>query len=301
MSLKNDLIFYARKAGGGDETIGDRVEAMKSLLAWLRAANLQFRQVKHLNKVGVIRAWADSHKHLSPGSQQNLLAHLRATLRAAGMEKFADHRLITNKALGLPPRSRLGTKTALTADEYRAAIAKADSNPKYVRELAALRLERFLNLRRQEAVRSSVSLKDWLRQLQRGRMIHVVHGTKGGKARDQVIPAHLMRFAVKAITEAIALCEQHPEGYLIDKPDLEHAKARLSYVAETIGLKGEKAEHALRYTWAHDAAKSYIAEGYTSRAEILAMVSLDLGHGDGRGRYTASTYLQGFEWPDNVV
>ncbi|ECE8762116.1 DNA-binding protein, partial [Salmonella enterica subsp. enterica serovar Indiana] len=35
----------------------------------------------------------------------------------------------------------------------------------------------------------------------------------------------------------------------------------------------------------------YLAQGF-SRKEALAMVAMDLGHGDGRGRYVAQVYNQ---------
>ncbi|EBR1501129.1 hypothetical protein BWL71_07590 [Salmonella enterica] len=40
---------------------------------------------------------------------------------------------------------------------------------------------------------------------------------------------------------------------------------------------------------AQDAIHHYLAQGF-SRKEALAMVAMDLGHGDGRGRYVAQVY-----------
>lgn len=57
------------------------------------------------------------------------------------------------------------------------------------------------------------------------------------------------------------------------------------------GFIGVTAPHSLRYTWACDRLDAYVAEGYTLRQARL-MTSLDLGHGDGRGRYIARVYGQ---------
>ncbi|MFP5626719.1 Arm DNA-binding domain-containing protein [Salmonella sp. 741265116_PST] len=46
--------------------------------------------------------------------------------------------------------------------------------------------------------------------------------------------------------------------------------------------KEKRLEASLRY---------YLAQGL-SRKEALAMVAMDLGHGDGRGRYVAQVYSQ---------
>lgn len=61
--------------------------------------------------------------------------------------------------------------------------------------------------------------------------------------------------------------------------------------ATLIGLTGAYSPHSLRYAWAQDAIRHYLAQGF-SRKETLAMVAMDLGHGGGRGRYVAQMYGQ---------
>ncbi|SUG41229.1 DNA-binding prophage protein [Salmonella enterica subsp. arizonae] len=57
--------------------------------------------------------------------------------------------------------------------------------------------------------------------------------------------------------------------------------------AERLGLTGQSSPHSLRYAWAQDAIRYYLAQGF-SEQEALAMTAMDLGHGD--GRYVAQVY-----------
>ncbi|ECE5991369.1 DNA-binding protein, partial [Salmonella enterica subsp. salamae] len=114
----------------------------------------------------------------------------------------------------------------------------------------------------------------------------VVFGTKGGRPRETVI---LDAGAVKkALDNALAVAESRHDR-LIDKPDLKSAMDYWHNQAARIGLTGAYSPHSLRYAWAQDAICHYLAQGF-SRKEALAMVAMDLGHGDGRGRYVAQVY-----------
>lgn len=61
-----------------------------------------------------------------------------------------------------------------------------------------------------------------------------------------------------------------------------------------IGLTGTYSPHSLRYAWTQDAILHYLAQGFSGK-EALVMTSMDLGYGDGRGRYVAQVYGQGAE------
>jgi hypothetical protein len=81
---------------------------------------------------------------------------------------------------------------------------------------------------------------------------------------------------------------------LIDKPDLKSAMDYWHNQAMRMDLTGAYSPHSLRYAWAQNAIHLYLAQGF-SRKETLAMVAMvamDLGHGDGRGRYVAQVYGQ---------
>ena len=94
----------------------------------------------------------------------------------------------------------------------------------------------------------------------------------------------------QAVKEALNIAGKR-DGHLIDKPDLKSAMDYWHNQAARIGLAGAYSPHSLRYAWAQDALHHYLAQGF-SRKEALAMVAMDLGHGDGRGRYVAQVYGQ---------
>ena len=78
-------------------------------------------------------------------------------------------------------------------------------------------------------------------------------------------------------------------GVLIAKPDEKTAMCRYRNVMYQAGFRGKESGHSLRYAFAQEQIREYMAQGY-SQAEALAMTSMDLGHGDGRGRYIAQVY-----------
>ena len=152
-----------------------------------------------------------------------------------------------------------------------------------------LELARLMGLRSQEAVQSVQSLKTWRQAIERGEpRLTVIYGTKGGRLRETVI---LDVGAVqKALDNALTVAEQR-NGRLIDKPDLKSAMNYWHKQAVSAGLTGAYSPHSLRYAWAQDAIRHYLTQGFSEK-EALAMVSIDLGHGDGRGRYMAQVYGQ---------
>lgn len=133
-------------------------------------------------------------------------------------------------------------------------------------------------------------LKTWQQALDRGEpRLTVVFGTKGGRPRETMI---LDTDAVKkALDNALAVAESR-NNRLINKPDLKSAMDYWHNQAARMGLTGAYSPHSLRYAWAQDAIHHYLARGF-SRKEALAMTSMDLGHGDGRGRYVAQVYGRG--------
>lgn len=82
-------------------------------------------------------------------------------------------------------------------------------------------------------------------------------------------------------------------GRLIDKPDLKTAMDHWHRQAAKVGLTGEFSPHSLRYAWAQDAIRHYLAQGFSEK-ESLALTATDLGHGDGRGRWVKQVY--GYRW-----
>jgi hypothetical protein len=79
-------------------------------------------------------------------------------------------------------------------------------------------------------------------------------------------------------------------GKIIDRRSLKVARTWYRntfyrHIMEPLDLQA----HALRYAYACDLLDLYQQEGF-SRAECEAQTSMDLGHGDGRGRYVRQVY-----------
>lgn len=208
------------------------------------------------------------HERLAQGigkrTLQNEMASLRAVLHQAGRKQVAEHERLTNKSLGLSGASRNGTRQAITPEHYCNVLEVARVKDSGL--ASALELARLLGLRSQEAVQSVQSLKTWKQAVEHGdTRLTVVFGTKGGRPRETVIlDSGALR---KSLDNAQAVAEDR-HCRLIDKPDLKSAMDYWHYQAARIGLTCAGIQ----------------------RKEALAMVAMDLGHGDGRGRYVAQVY-----------
>lgn len=159
---------------------------------------------------------------------------------------------------------------------------------------ALLELQRFLGLREVEAIRGGdvQTLARWLRELQERGSARVISGTKGGRPRD-VRPAQIER-ALAAVQSARTLLEASGQRYLLTRA---HGAATTG-LKQAIGVyrnacyRAGIQSHSARYAFAHERMQAYRDEGYSER-EARAATSLDLGHGDGRGRYVTSVYVRG--------
>ncbi|HEI9873497.1 TPA: integrase domain-containing protein [Morganella morganii] len=291
--LTRQLTTLARQGGGSFKTVADRSKLATRFAAKMAALNIQIRDVKHI-KTHHIEKYIRSRQAegISIRSLQNEMAAVRNILTTAGRGKLADpqHEKLCNKALGLSGASRDGTKVAISAERYLAAVSGAEKQDAGV--AAALQLARCFGLRTEEAVQSVKSLKTWQQALLRGEArVRVVFGTKGGRPRDTtVIDRDKMLHAVNhALTVAAA-----QNGRLVDRPELKSAIDRYRNVARKAGLTGKSAPHSLRYAWAVDAMEFHTRNGMSEK-EVSAMVSMDLGHGDGRGRYVMRVYTKSSE------
>lgn len=59
--------------------------------------------------------------------------------------------------------------------------------------------------------------------------------------------------------------------------------------AKSLGLIVKIVSHSLRYAFTHDLMNYYLEERYPEE-EGLAMISMDLGHSDGRDNYIRTVY-----------
>jgi site-specific recombinase XerD len=276
----------AKHCGGSYKTVNDRIHIVQRFDHHLRALNIQIQRVAQI-KVRHIESYINERLAQGIGKRtlQNEMASLRAVLQQAGRKQEAEHERLTNKSLGLSGASRNGTRQAITPEHYRHVLETAHAKDPGL--AAALELARSMGLRSREAVQSAQSLKTWKQAIERGdTRLTVVFGTKGGRPRETVI---LDSDTVKkALDNALAIAESR-KNRLIDKPDLKSAMDYWHNQVARIGLTGAYSPHSLRYAWAQDAIHHYLTQGF-SRKEALAMTAMDLGHGDGRGRYVVQVY-----------
>lgn len=284
--LEGEMKVLAKKSGGSHKTVNDRIHIVQRFAQHLRTLNIQIQRVDQI-KVRHIESYIQARlaQEIGKRTLHNEMAALRSVLQQTGRKQVAEHERLTNKALGLAGASRAGTKQAITSEHYQSVLLAARAKDPGL--AAALELARLMGLRSQEAVQCSQSLKTWQQALKRGdRQLHIVFGTKGGRPRDTVV---LDADAVKlAIDKALSVSEQR-NGKLINAQDLKTAMSYWRKQAEWFGLTGIHSPHSLRYAWAQDAIQHYQAHGFSEK-ETLALVAMDLGHGDGRGRYVGRVY-----------
>ena len=260
--LSSEMKALAKKAGGSFKTVNDRIHITKRFSEHLRALNIQIQRVEQI-RVRHIECYIEERLEQDIGLRtlQNDMAALQAVLRQAGRRQVVEHPRLTNKALGVSGASRNGTRRAITPEHYQQVMEKARAEDAGL--AAALEIARLMGLRSQEAVQSSLSLKTWLKAIERGEnRLKVVFGTKGGRPRHTtVLDTGAVR---KALEKALLVAERH-NGRLIDKPDLKMALESWHKQVIKVGLKGEFSPHSLRYAWAQDAIRHYLAQGFRKR------------------------------------
>ncbi|KLU15822.1 MULTISPECIES: integrase domain-containing protein [Xenorhabdus] len=288
--FRKEFITHARNGRGSFATVADRERIARQFLNFLKDNGIKLRQMNSLKAKYIERYIAERKaNNISHRTLQNEMSTLRMILRHAGKRKLAalDNPRLSYQALGIAETSRKGTKTALTPEEFQAAFQQVEQKDRSV--AAVMQLASVLGLRTKEAVEAYKSLATWKKALENGQTsVRVVFGTKGGRPRQTVI---LDRDALR---QAIAYAEREQaecSGKLIDKPTVRQAIERYRYVVRCAGLTGNKAPHSMRYQFARQSGEHYKAQGFSDR-EALALVAMDLGHGDGRGRYIKQIYYQ---------
>lgn len=224
---------------------------------------------------------------VSDRTLQNRMSHIRGELAAIGRGKLADSERLGTKSLGIDGANRDGTHRAPSLDQYQAALAAMQElNAGHA---ACMQLQRELGLRSREAVMSGQSLRAWERSIERGAPVRVLHGTKGGRARDTypVAPERALD-AIRAALEA----SRDQGGQLVQSKSLEGAMRAYGRSFEEVGMVKEFASHSLRCLYAQERFGQLLEQAGGDRKEALAATSLELGHGDGRGTYVAQVYLK---------
>lgn len=286
MSIKKSLEQLARQAKGGFKTVHDRVVIVNRFDNYLKDNNIQIKHVEHI-KTKHIEGYIQQRQTLgiSKRTLQNEMSAIRKTLTQAGRDKLVYSERLSNKNLNIHDASRKGTKMAITDEQYQTVLQSAMQKDEGL--AATTRLARVLGLRGEEAVQSAQSLKTWQTAINEGKeKLRIVFGTKGNRPRDTLI---LNREQVKQVVDSAIEIASRNNGKLINKPNLKQAMGYWRNQTRAIGLTGKISPHSLRYAFAQDLMNYYQKEGYTEK-EALAMTSMDLGHGDGRGRYIKTVY-----------
>lgn len=288
-SLQQQLTNNARQACGAHKTVHHRQIMIKRFGYYLKDNNIQISDMSHI-KISYIERYIQIRlsQGISQRTLQNEMSAIRQTLRAADRDKLADHPRISNQALELSGASRKGTKVAISQEQYQAIYQQAlQKSPALA---ATLNIAFTLGLRGEEAVQSCQSMKTWQKALQQGRTtLHVVFGTKGGRPRD----VHIIdpQQTLQTVNNALTIMAQQ-NGKLIDKPSLKQAMNYWRNSTYRLGFTGKISPHSLRYAFTQEQVDQYLKQGY-SESEALAKASMDLGHGDGRGKYIKQVYGKG--------
>ncbi|EAO2687073.1 DNA-binding protein [Salmonella enterica] len=288
--FRKDFITLARRAGGSYNTVAERTRIAQQFLQHLNQTGIKLRQVDSL-KARYVESYIRQRLEDGIGKRtlQNEMSAIRAILSEAGKHKLAapQNERLNNRTLGLSGASRDGTKTPMTPEQFQAVFSVVEKKDPGV--AATMQLSYVLGLRNKEAIQSAKSLDTWKRTLDKGgNKINVVFGTKGGRPRETTIVDR--ERVLQAVNYALKYTQEH-EGKLVDKPDMRSAMDRYRNVLRRAGMTGEHSPHSMRYSYAENSGQFHEANGLNDK-EVLAMISMDLGHGDGRGRYIAQVYRQ---------
>ena len=260
---------------------------VKRLADYFQANNIQIKQVEHIKSKHIEGYIAYRQiQNIGKRTLHNEMSAIRKTLAQAGRDKLAYSERLSNKSLNIHNASRQGTKTAITNEQYHDVVNTAIEK-NLLGIAAGLQVARYLGLRGEEVVQSIQSLKTWQKAINQGKeTVTVVYGTKGGRPRQTRIINH--EKVKQVIDYAISIANQQ-HGKLIDKPNLKQAMTYWRNHTTALGLTGKISPHSLRYAYAQDGLQYYQEQDYSEK-EALALVSMDLGHGDGRGRYIKQVY-----------
>jgi site-specific recombinase XerC len=224
-------------------------------------------------------------KGISAHSIQTEVSSIRRALEGAGRH-IDVVKIFTSESLGVPSCSRKGTGTAIDENVYQTALQNADAVTS-----AMMRLEKNIGLRINEVIECTGSLKSWDKVLQLGGVeLTVSSGTKGGKVRSvHIHPQH--REAVHAaVVAALAVTTGGKKHFFNDAKSGRAALDMYSKNLAALGVKGKNSSHSMRRAFAVKQYCAYLDAGYENKA-ALARLSLDLGHGDGRGRWVWNNYI----------
>lgn len=280
----------ALKAGGSTLTCRARVATAEKFIEFLYANNIQVPDVKNVRVRHVVAFVDDRRTVCKTRRLTNIMSHIRQILRAADRPEMATNALLTNKALGIAGASRRGTNHSVSESADRCILDAAAKADDYI--FAAVRLQRELGLRAQEAVMSGPSLARWEAELLRGDPVYIVAGTKTGRPRyTRPVDGETTLAAVRYASSVLVRGKREN---LFPHATLKKAVRRYQnvwYTRLSPASEERHTSHSYRYAYAQDRMLQCLRPGMSKR-DALATVAMDLGHGDGRGRYIRQVYGQ---------
>lgn len=223
---------------------------------------------------------------ISAHSIQTDLSAIRRALEGAGRH-IDVLKLFDSKLLKVPSFSRSGNGIKVDENVLQKALENADQ-----KTASLILLQRHLGLRLNEALHSKNSLLSWKKVLENGgKDLRLTDGSKGGRPRTICIFDDQKDAVLHAINQNLIATENGKIHALEGAKTLATAKRYYSKNLAEIGLKNEFSSHSLRRAFACDQFKRYLQKGY-SKQNALSLVSNDLGHGDGRGRWVWNNYIK---------
>lgn len=292
--VRNQIVQAADKIGGSKGSKKQRIKHCLGLLNWHFEKSQPILSFTHLTQ-DQLKSYleAKAAQGCMTGTLHNILASVRVLLKV--MSAKPNLAGISAKEIGLPPRSRLGTKEPITDEFFHQVLNRANALDE--RGFAiTLELERYLGLRGLESMMSIPDLEQWAIEAlnidEAEEEVNISRGTKGGRKRvTQFIDAK-RAITFSAILEALQYAEEHG-GYLITTANgsLASAKARYHRLARQVGLVGVNAPHSLRYAYTTEKVLELVGKGYTKQ-EATRKVAMLLGHGPSRGRYVVQVYAK---------
>jgi hypothetical protein len=295
--MNDDQIRHVMKmSSGASETKEARDLLLKQLAYTMHhVLNLQvktFQDLRLNHVVVVIQYWLTDG--IDKRTILNRMAHIRTALKVFKCQKLLRSPDFTNGSLGLSGASREGTHVALPKELFEHVYKEL----KTIRPGGAivLLLQWTFGLRMQEAIQSSKSVHEWIKTLKNWNEIRVVYGTKTGRPRTVYVGHGEMREkAIECLEIAIEYLDSRKSikygKYFIPSKGLEAAEAMYGSDISKFGMTEAQASQSLRYAWADRRFQKYQDDGL-DESNALAHLSVDLGHGDGRGRYIKRVYLR---------
>lgn len=249
---------------------------------WGRDLSPQNLTQKQLKKFIEIRI----KNEVTPHAIQTDVSAIRRAMIGAGRH-IDVVQLFDSKSLGVPSFSRSGNGIAVNENVLKNALEKADQ-----KTASLILLQRHIGLRLNEALHAKHNLKSWLNILEKGgKDLRVTDGSKGGRPRTISIFESQREAVLNAIKQNLIATENAKTSAIPQAKSLESARRIYSRKLSKVGLENEYSSHSLRRAFACDQFKRYIEIGYSER-NALSLVSNDLGHGDGRGRWVWNNYIK---------